>query len=194
MMIRIFILLILFYTNLALSAGNNSFIDFFSSLESLRTEFTQNTYNDNNELISTTSGILTFKRPNQLLWHTLSPNEQILLLNNNQLWLIDVEIEQSNLLPLNIINQSPLYWLITKPQSLTNIPNFATLRAGINWYQTSQSSPQYRQLQFGFKDKTLYAISLKNPLDQKVVVVFDKLNINIEILSEVFEINTDPIL
>lgn len=190
-MIKTLILLGLCYAPAAFGASN-LFVDFFSPLHSLQAEFTQKTYNENGALINTASGLLFFKRPKQLLWHTLSPNEQILLMNNNALWLIDVEIEQSQQLSLDKINQSPLYWLINKPKSLADIPSFEYQHAGIDWYQTLRNSPQYRQLKFGFKDKILNTILLQNLLDQTVVVVFDKMSINSDIAQEVFEINIDP--
>lgn len=192
-MIKILALLVLGYANATFSA-NNAFVDFFTPLQSLRADFTQNTYNENGALISTTSGLFAFKRPQQLLWHTLNPNEQILLLDNNQLWLIDIEIEQSNQLPIDKINQSPLYWLINPPKSLTNTPNFTHQSGGIDWYQTAQKSSQYQQLQFGFKNGQLYAISLRNKLGQNVVIVFDKLSVNTDINPKVFEIDVNPVL
>lgn len=194
-MIKVLILLLLCYAKIAFSVSNNAFIDFLLPLQSLRAEFVQTTYNDNNIAINTKSGTLTFKRPKQLLWRTLIPNEQILLFNNNQLWLLDVEIEQSNQLPLDKIEQSPLYWLITSPKNLANIPNFSHQSTdGIDWYQTSQHSPQYQQLKFGFKNQILHAILLKNALEQTVSVVFNKVSINPDISPKVFAIDLDPSL
>ena len=191
-MIKSVVLLALFWAGTALSLPNNQFSDFFNTLDSLSANFTQNTYSETSELIHTTSGTFAFNRPKQLRWHTTIPNEQILLLNNNELWLVDVELEQASLQQTKDLSKTPLYWLVTKPNSLNNPPIFSHQKDSIDWYQTNQHSSQYQQLFFGFEDKTLRAVSLKNELDQTILILFDQVSINPIIKPQLFELNLDP--
>jgi len=185
-------LLVLLWINTAISANNNQFDDFFNALESLSADFNQTTYSDTRVLLNNASGRFSFKRPQQLRWHTTKPNEQILLLNNNEFWLIDVELEQASLQVNQDLSQTPLYWLINKPESLTHTPKLSHRKDGIDWYQTNNPSTQHQQLLFGFKNKKLHAISLKNALEQIILIVFDKIVINAEIKPKTFMLKLGP--
>ncbi|RUM82233.1 MAG: hypothetical protein DSZ16_02685 [Candidatus Thioglobus sp.] len=186
-MTKILVVLSIFWANTALSA-NHQFSDFFNSLESLKANFTQTTYSDTHSLLSTTSGTLTFKRPQQLRWHTAQPNEQILLLNNDELWLVDTELEQASLQQIQDLSRTPLYWLINKPSTLQNLPIFSHQENHIDWYTTNTLT---QVLKFGFKDDLLHAISLKNELEQTVLIVFDQIDTKPNIEHGVFELRID---
>ncbi|RUM76829.1 MAG: hypothetical protein DSZ14_07180 [Candidatus Thioglobus sp.] len=186
-MTKILVVLSIFWANTALSA-NHQFSDFFNSLESLKANFTQTTYSDTHSLLSTTSGTLTFKRPQQLRWHTAQPNEQILLLNNDELWLVDTELEQASLQQIQDLSRTPLYWLINKPSTLQNLPIFSHQENHIDWYTTNTLT---QVLKFGFKDDLLHAISLKNELEQTVLIVFDQIDTKPNIEHGAFELRID---
>lgn len=174
---------------IALSANNNQFYDFFNTLNSLKANFTQTTFNDKNVLIYTASGSLIFNRPKQLRWHTTTPNEQMLLLNNNEFWLVDIELEQAILQKSQNLSKTPLYWLINRPNTIKDMPKFSHQKDGIDWYQANSQSSQYRQLFFGFKHKALSTISLKNQLDQTIVIVFKDALENPIIKPQTFDLN-----
>ena len=186
-MTKILVVLSIFWANTALSA-NHQFSDFFNSLESLKANFTQTTNSDTHSLLSTTSGTLTFKRPQQLQWHTTQPNEQILLLNNDELWLIDTELEQASLQQIQDLSQTPLYWLINKPDTMQKPPVFSHRQEGVDWYTTNTLT---QVLKFGFKDDLLHAISLKNELEQTVLIVFDQIDTKPNIEHGAFELRID---
>lgn len=191
-MIRALALLSLFWMQIAFSANNNQFYDFFDTLNSLKADFIQTTFNDKNVLIYTASGALIFNRPNQLRWHTTTPNEQTLLLNNNELWLVDIELEQAVLQKSQDLSKTPLYWLINKPNTIKDMPKFSHQKDGVDWYQANSQSSQYRQLFFGFKHKALRTITLKNQLDQTIVIVFKDALANSIIKPQAFDLKLGP--
>jgi len=190
-MIKSLALLVLFWVNTAFSTTSNQFSHFFNELTSLQADFIQTTHNDKGTLINTASGSFIFNRPKQLRWHTTTPNEEILLLNNNELWLIDIELEQASLQKSQDLSQTPLYWLINKPNTIKNIPTFSRQQDGIDWYKANSHSSQYQQLVFGFKDKVLHAISLKNSLDQTILIIFEKALMNPTIKLKAFDLKLD---
>lgn len=185
-MIKTLALLSIFWANTAL-ASNHQFTNFFNALDSLSANFTQTTYGETGVLIQTTTGTLAFQRPQQLRWHTTQPSEQILLLNNNELWLIDTELEQASLQQIQDLSQTPLYYLVNKPSSITNTPKFAYSKEGLDWYTANT-----QDLTFGFKGKSLQAISLKNELGQTILINFNQLAVNPEINPETFILALNP--
>lgn len=185
-MTKILALLALCYAGLA--SANNEFSDFFNSLETLSADFSQQTYNDSGELLNNTSGYFHFKRPAQFVWQTQTPIQQMLLLTNNELWLIDTELEQASKRTMDDLNNTPLYWLINRPEQLQSIPQQTDNEEGIHWYAT----PEENQLSFGFKDKKLSALKLTNQLSQKVLIRFSKLKINPALDQDAFALKLGP--
>ena len=191
MIIKRLLLLLLFWANIV-SATNHQFTDFFNNLESLHANFIQNTYSKDDKLLNSASGSVAFNRPKQLRWQTNTPNEQILLLNDNQFWLIDVELEQAVLQQITDLAKTPLYWLINKPSALKNIPIFSHRQADFDWYEANSNSAKYQQLEFAFSGATLSAVAFKNALQQTVVIMFYDVKINQTINPQTFELNLGP--
>lgn len=172
----------------SVAIANSEFSDFFNSFEALSADFTQQTFSDSNTLLTKTSGYLHFKRPASFVWQTKTPIEQTLLLNNHELWLIDTELEQASQQATNDLKNTPLYWLMNRPENLQDLPRFSHSELGVNWYKTNQSN----QLSFGFRNKTLDTIQLTSQLDQKIQVVFSDIILNPELNESVFALNLAP--
>jgi outer membrane lipoprotein carrier protein len=158
----------------SLSIANNDFSDFFNSFETLSANFKQQTIDENNSLLASTTGYFKFKRPMQFIWKTQQPIEQTLLLNNNQLWLVDHELEQASIRNINELKNTPLYWLLNRPKQLKTLPIFKLEDQNIRWYATQQNN----QLSFGFYNGRLLAIQMNNQLNQTILVNFSDLKIN----------------
>ncbi len=187
MKIKVFVLIGTLWANIAISGNSNQFFEFFNSVESLKANFSQTVYDEGFTLINSTSGSFAFQRPQKLLWHTKEPNDQILLLNNNELWQIDTELEQVVLQEKKDLSKTPLYWLINKPDSIENTPKFSHSEGGIDWYLAANAYSQ--PIEFGFIDGLLRAISLDNELGQIITITFDQLVVNPNITPKTFELN-----
>ncbi|SMN11156.1 Outer membrane lipoprotein carrier protein LolA [uncultured Candidatus Thioglobus sp.] len=166
-------------------AQADTFSQFFNSFETLSADFTQQTISESGSLLNHNSGYLLFKRPQQFIWQIETPNQQTLLLNDNQLWLIDSELEQASQRDINSIKNTPLYWLLNRDKHLRKRPEYSHTQADIDWYITQQKS----KLSFGFIDEKLHAISLINPLNQTIVVRFSAVVLNTDIAENAFKLN-----
>lgn len=167
--------------------ADTEFSDFFNSFETLSSDFTQQTYDDSNRLLTETSGHLYFKRPASFIWQTDTPIEQTLLLNNHELWFIDTELEQASQRDTGDLKNTPLYWLINRPEQLENLPQYDHTESNINWYKTNQDN----QLSFGFRNNKLSTLKLTNPLGQKIQVIFSALILNPKLNKNTFVLDLD---
>ncbi|SMM98339.1 Outer membrane lipoprotein carrier protein LolA [uncultured Candidatus Thioglobus sp.] len=166
-------------------AQANTFSQFFNAFETLSANFAQQTISESGALLNHSSGYLLFKRPQQFIWQIQKPNQQTLLLNDKQLWLVDTELEQASRKDVSTIKNTPLYWLINRPSHLKNLPTYSHTENGIDWYPSHQAN----KLNFGFVDKKLRAITLINPLNQTIVVQFNAVVLNADIAENAFKLN-----
>ncbi|MDC9726969.1 MAG: outer membrane lipoprotein chaperone LolA [Candidatus Thioglobus sp.] len=183
MMVKLVAVLAIFASSFA--SANNEFRDFFNTVETLSANFNQQTLDESGQVIANTSGYLKFKRPAQFVWQTKQPIDQTLLLNNNELWLIDHELEQASMRNIDELKNTPLYWLLNRPEQLKTLPTFEQESQGIRWYRTQESN----QLSFGFAKKQLVAIQLNNQLGQTILVRFKNVNSNSAMSQNIFKLN-----
>ena len=184
-MSRILAILAVCYLNITYAQTDNEFESFFNSVESISANFKQSTYDEHKQLLASSSGSLVFKRPNQLIWNIDIPNKQKLIINNQDSYLIDYDLEQAVKQQINNLDSTPLYWLINKPNTLKNMPKFSHKALNISWYKTDNQ----QNIAFGFQNNKLLAINLKNELEQIVVLKFEDLTTNQIIKSSTFNLD-----
>ena len=63
-------------------------------ISTFEAKFTQSTYDQNQGLISKGSGSLQYKRPNLVRWITDYPVEQHIIINGQNIWIYDPDLEQ----------------------------------------------------------------------------------------------------
>jgi outer membrane lipoprotein carrier protein len=163
----------------------NDFELFFNSFSTLKADFKQYTYSESDVLLGQTSGGLIFKRPQNFIWQTKEPDKQTLFLSAQSMWLIDYDLEQAIEQNKQNLSQTPLYWLINRPNNLQNTPQYSYSKDGLDWYLTHQSN----QLRFGFEDNQLRAIMLTNKLNQTLLLVFENLQTNLKFKKNTFKSN-----
>ena len=169
--------------------AENSFVSFFNNFDSLSGEFKQEIYDEDQTLISHSSGTWRFKRPKQLFWHTSQPSEQIMLINKHEIWLIDMDLEQAALQNIEI-DKTPLYWLINKP-SANSSATFKRHEQGLDWYRAEQPDNQ-QVFEFGFRDGVLEAIQTNNVLAQTVKIYLHSLVVNPTFGANDFKLDIAP--
>lgn len=56
--------------------------------------FTQTTISENNSIVQKSSGTVQFQRPGKFRWETLKPTHQVIVTNNQWLWIYDIDLKQ----------------------------------------------------------------------------------------------------
>ena len=169
-----------FASILSANAQANDFSQFFSSFDTLSADFHQTLLDAQDRQLEVSQGRLLFARPSYLRWETTRPSQQVLLLNEQQLYLIDYELEQVSQRSLDNKDNTPIYWLSHAPDALENLPQYSHSREGIDWYQANE------HLYFGFKNTQLSAIRHTNSLAQSIVIELDNVVVNPEVSTSVF--------
>ncbi|MBT1449612.1 outer membrane lipoprotein chaperone LolA [Glaciecola sp. XM2] len=89
-----------------------------SNLQSYRGEFTQTIEDWSGEVLQTSQGRLTLKKPNQLRWEVTMPDESLFIADGAVVYNVDPFVEQVTLLDqAQIVNNNPLMLLISDDPS-----------------------------------------------------------------------------
>ena len=88
--------LILSVASLSLQAGEalEEFTSRLKTFDSMSTEFSQVTMDQNGEVLQSLSGTLSVQRPGKMRWQTNPPYEQLVVSDGSSVWVYDMDLEQ----------------------------------------------------------------------------------------------------
>ncbi|WP_163931107.1 outer membrane lipoprotein chaperone LolA [Paraferrimonas sp. SM1919] len=87
------------------------------AMADFKADFTQKVNDENNQLISQGSGQLGFDFPNKLFWHGQQPDESVLVVDGQNVWLYNPFIEQVSIFNMQqAIAASPVTLLVQPNQ------------------------------------------------------------------------------
>lgn len=90
-------LLAIFASNLAIAQASTAVIELqkiLSPVKSMQADFKQTVFNENNSVLQTASGNMSYKKPNLFKWRVEEPDPTLLVTNGKTLWNYDAALEQ----------------------------------------------------------------------------------------------------
>lgn len=87
---------ILSVASLSVQAGEalEEFTSRLKTLDSMTTDFSQVTMDQNGEVLQSLSGTLSVQRPGKMRWQTNPPYEQLVVSDGSSVWVYDMDLEQ----------------------------------------------------------------------------------------------------
>ncbi len=89
-----------------------------STLNAIRSSFTQTVTRKDGSLVSQSSGILALKKPDKFILHTTSPDEQVLFTKGNTVYFFDPFVNQVSIFDKKELYSSPFMLLTSKSESV----------------------------------------------------------------------------
>jgi outer membrane lipoprotein carrier protein len=168
--------------NDAPNAGIAALDRFLASIETLSAEFRQDVWTADNELIETSTGTMSLKRPNRFYWHFETAPEMIVVADGGTLWTYDVELEQVARSPLADITAATPAMLLSGDTSWRD--QFDIARAyrleDRDWIELvpKASGGDYKSVLIGFNGDLPEQLELVDGLEQITRVVFSDIRVN----------------
>ena len=153
-------------------------------------DFSQVTFTQKGRVIQRSSGRLLLSRPGKFRWEALKPNKQIIIANNDKLWVYDVDLEQATVQKL-VPGKS------TDPATLLSgnvkelIKNFQVAvrdARGALWFQLlpKQKEGVFKKVLMQFKNNELVGMRVLNNLDQTSIFKFSTIQVDADIDPALF--------
>ena len=90
----------------------------FSERQGMSGQFIQHIVTPEGELLETSEGQFSLLRPHFMRWQIESPDQQLLIVNENTLTQIDWDLEVVSFRPMTLDNRSALDWLMAPAEEL----------------------------------------------------------------------------
>jgi chaperone LolA len=168
--------------NDASNAGVVALDGFLANIETLSAGFRQDVWTADNELIETSTGTMSLRRPNQFYWHFETAPEMIVVADGGILWSYDVELAQVTQTPLaEITAASPAMLLSGDAEWRDQFDVAGAYRLeGRDWIKLAPKSPDgdYKSVLIGFKGDLPEQLELVDGLDEVTRIEFSDIRIN----------------
>jgi len=177
------------------------------SVKTFSANFEQNLFNRDGKLLQKTEGRTSLKQPGLFHWETQPPFEQVVIANNESLWVYDPDLEQVTVTPKEKMNSSPAHILtgdfsllqgqyfveqlkaVEPRDSATKTTTNAQTKETESYQMTSLKSGDtgFQKLSFSFDTSgALVLLELIDKLDQITRISFSDIEINQPMDSEIF--------
>lgn len=160
--------------------AGTTFEAFFSSVESLRGTFTQETRDERGEVVESSSGTMAIQRPERFRWVYEEPFRQVIVADGEDLWVYDAALEQVSVRPMtDMLAAGPAVLLSGRYEALER--DFRITDDGEpGWVrlEARDGGWQFDAVRVRMRGEVPQRLELTDNLGQTTVLTLDELEIN----------------
>src|SRR5690606_15008063 len=132
-------------------------LSLLNAVTSMQANFTQVIYDNHGQVVQKAFGRMSLQRPGKFRWEVTKPIPQIIIANEQKLWIYDPDLEQVTIRALgNTQSETPALLLSHVDSRLADKFVFSTLpnaQPGWRWYQLTpkQQDSMFAWIKMGFQ-------------------------------------------
>jgi outer membrane lipoprotein carrier protein len=191
--ITFFIIIVFLPTiHFSYAATSTGLASLLNEIHSMRASFVQTTYDNHNKPIQNSYGRMALQRPGKFRWEVTKPIPQIIIANQNKLWIYDPDLAQVTVRSLNrTAGEAPALLLSHTDISLEkefNIRQEANQSKGLTWYTLvpKNTDSSFAKIQLGFSQQQIKEMHLQDNLGHTTRIQFQKIQTNVTLASSLF--------
>lgn len=174
--------------------GYRKLANYLDELDSYSANFQQQIISSTRRLQDTTSGEFFMKRPNRFRWQIMTPYEQTIIADGENIWSIDNDLEQVTVTGISSsITNSPIMLITQKNQDIESLYRVDTLtsESGMELFvlKPKDQSSNFEFIQLGFDESILKTIELHDSLGQVTYIHMTNIRRNPIIANKLFVYN-----
>ena len=163
---------------------------FFTQMNSLKGNFSQQVYSKKGKIIQSAKGTIALNRPGKFRWVYTSPDPQTIVADGKNIWIYDEDLEQVTIKPMrSAMSAAPIALLTRKqsPDAQFIVKPMNTKAGGLNWFQLTprKKSKDFRDVQIGLNKMGIRQMIMFDQLGQKTVIQLNVKN-NVPIKGNTF--------
>lgn len=163
---------------------------FLERVDSFSAEFEQEVRDSNQQLVETSRGTVSLKRPGRFRWNYTTPYEQLVLSDGQRLWMYDVELKQATVTKLDELGTTSPAMLLSGDESVRDgFDEQSFVRDGLPWVRLRPrvADPEFREVSIRFDAGVPDVVEFVNGLDQTTRISFSAVEVNPELNDRLFE-------
>ncbi len=197
-LIKIFISLMFFSTQTFSSTNAEAELKtVLSQLESLQGNFKQQISTEQGKILQQCEGKMWLKKPGKFRWEVQGKEQRTVVADGKQVWDYDVELEQVTVQQLTKgQNSAPIFFLTGDVNGIARDFTVSVITPSNKHFKDSDQAFElkpkaaqgsFQWIRIGFKNKALTELELLDHLGQHSSFIFDKLQLNANIPTKLFQ-------
>ena len=173
--------------------GGHALVEqFVTDVHTMSGRFEQKLVNEHDQVVESSSGTFSIRRPGRFRWSYTEPYEQLLVADGTNVWSYDVDLEQVTVKPqAQALGSTPASLLGGSTDVLENfeVTDSFTDR-GTNWVRLQPKvgdDTGFKAIELGFTDGVLTRMILADDLEQTTLVALHDVEVNEDIDPAEFE-------
>lgn len=177
----------------AQSAAEQSLYDILRTIGSLQANFYQQVLDTNGEVLQEATGTFELKKPGKFRWHYDAPYSQHIVADGKNLWMLDLELAQATVQPLEeALGNAPII-LLTEIRPLKEDFEIKAMpeEFGLTWVALVPrvQDTEFFRIEMGLDGEAIVEMKLYDHFDQQTIIRFSKLQKNQKISDNRFKFN-----
>lgn len=183
------------FHNVAMAATEQQSINELTRLleqsQSMTGNFSQATLDATGTRLQETNGELALKRPGLFRWHTSAPQEQLLISDNQKIWLYDPDLMQLTIQRMDQrMTHTPALLLSGNVGEIQK--NFTISSSTSGNLQSFVLVPKdkdslFNSLTLTFRNSTINAMQLVDSVGQRTNITFSNIKMNVPVANSLFK-------
>ncbi|MFN3235002.1 MAG: outer membrane lipoprotein chaperone LolA [Gammaproteobacteria bacterium] len=186
-MLKKSLIFILFFSISNIVNASTSFTSRLSAIQTMSAQFSETVLDAQDQVIQTNEGEMKLKRPGLFYWHVKTPIEQLIVANQQTVWVYDPDLSQVTL------HQLDKQTMQTPAMLLSGHVDQLTLHYSIKSFDDNsytlipKSQDDYiAQIQMTFDHDQLKKLEINDHLGQTTKIIFSDIRLNHAIDDSVF--------
>ncbi len=166
--------------------------EWFSGLESIQADFTQQVFDSAGEQMQDSQGEVWIQRPGRFRWDYRSPYRQLIVSDGKRLWTYDEDLEQATVKDLDATLSSTPAMLLSGYRPLEEIMTWEkdTKTGPLNWYRLRPraADASVEQVRIGFAGRQLDTIEVVDGFGNHTRIHFSAMQRNRKLDDDLFQL------
>ena len=152
------------------------------SVQTLEGDFFQQVLDETGEVIQEAKGTIELKKPGKFRWHYAAPYSQHIVADGKNLWMLDLDLAQATVQPLeHALGSAPII-LLTDARPLANDFEIREMpdQFGLKWIALVPKilDTEFYRIELGLDDQLVREMKLHDHFDQQTIIRFSQLEVN----------------
>ena len=170
--------------------------EWLAANRSFRARFSQTVVDEDGVEISTSRGIVAFRRPYRFRWDYDAPSPQVIVSDGTDLWWYDIDLEQVTVRPVATTLEGTPAELLAGPGRAGENFRVVTLdpASGVDWFQLIPRSADaaFQALRIGLEGDEVRALEMDDGFGQTTRIDFFDVEYNPRLADTLFQFAPPP--
>lgn len=154
---------------------------YVNQLKTYEAQFIQTQPDESLFSLNTSTGYFKLDRPGKLIWEYYTPEEQKIVVDGENLWVYDMDLDQVTVRPIEDVKaELPLSWLLYQEpiEDKFSIIKSNTVD-GLTWYNlTPKQATYFQSIEVAIRDGEMQQVWMYQAADNITKVRFNKIKSN----------------